>query len=91
MTGPIPKPQPRGTLKPATLRHPEVRAAMRRLLASKPSPEPDSADALWSQVLEIDLAHQRAQAKERLKQKKQLKAEETRRGSVVARSLKLSA
>ena len=66
---PIPKPQPRGTLKPATLRHPEVRAAMRRLLASEPSPEPDSADALWSQVLEIGLAHQRAQAKERARRR----------------------
>jgi len=42
---------------------------MRRLLASEPSPEPDSADALWSQVLEVGLAHQRAQAKERARRR----------------------
>ena len=31
---PIPRPQPRGTLKPSTLRHPEVKAAMRQLYSA---------------------------------------------------------
>ena len=66
---PIPRPQPRSTLKPSTLRHPQVRAAMRQLLASTPSLGPGSADTLWTRVLEIGLAHQRSQAKERAKRR----------------------
>ena len=66
---PIPKPQPRRTLKPGTLRHPAVRSAMHQLLATTPTLDPSDADPLWNKVLEIGLAHQRSQAKQRAKRR----------------------
>ena len=66
---PIPRPQPRSTLKPCTLRHPAVKEAMNQLLASTPTLDPSSADHLWTRVLEIGLAHQRCRAKQRAKRR----------------------
>ena len=65
----IPRPQPRSTLRPSTLSHPTVKEAMHRLLAGTPTLDPDSADALWTSVLEIGLTHQRCQAKQRAKRR----------------------
>ena len=58
----IPKPKARVTLRLSTLRHPDMRVAMRTLIAEPDGQDPDEADALWSRVLEVGLAHQRRQA-----------------------------
>jgi len=59
----IPKPEPRSTLRLDTLRDPGVRAAMTGLLTGTTDLTVDTADGLWSRVLEIGVEHQRQRAK----------------------------
>ena len=61
----IPKPRAQATIRPGTLRHPAVRAAVDELLtaAGAPSDEPDTTDDLWEGILDACTRHQRASVK----------------------------
>ena len=68
----IPKPEARATLKLSTLRDPGVRAALSGLLAETGDLTVATADALWNQVMQIGIEHQRAQAKARGAQRQEI-------------------
>ena len=72
----IPKPRAQATIRPGTLRHPAVRAAVDELLtaAGAPSRGPDTTDDLWEEILDVCTRHQRAEAKRRGKRRTHLVA-----------------